>query len=137
MYKVKPSIFNVAVTLLVTGFLALCFQVSLTTVQILAVTVFFAYNFICESVLGCCGGMRIFKRKWRVQKTVRKKMVYIVCYTASFGTFTTYVWIPLDLFVINMVFFQLPCVLLTGNTFHGYLGDMETVDADTLPGSAS
>src|SRR3989344_6285915 len=100
--------------------------------QIMAVVVFFVYNFLCESCLGCCGGMWFFGRKWRVQKTIWRKMLYIICYTISFSTLVLYVYVPLDLFVINMVFFQLLCIIIKQNTLHGYIGDMETVYPDPV-----
>ncbi len=75
-----------------------------------------------------CLGMIIIKTNWAQQYSKSQHFIWIVLYTASFSTLFWWSWFPFDLFLINMLLIQLPTVLLTGTTFHGWLsGKMETV----------
>jgi len=72
--------------------------------------------------------MMIVKTYWKEDYPKINQIIYAVLYTASFATLFIWIWFPFDLFLFNMIFLQLPCVLLTGTTLHGYLsGGMTTV----------
>lgn len=73
-------------------------------------------------------GMMIIGTYWKEDYPILKQLLYAVLYTISFTTLFIWIFFPLDLFLFNMFCLQLPCVLLTGTTLHGYLsGKMVTV----------
>ena len=73
-------------------------------------------------------GMLIMRTYWAERYPLWQHVVFLVFYTASFATLFIWVWFPFDIFLINMFFLQLPFVLMTGTTFHGYMsGNMKTV----------
>jgi hypothetical protein len=74
-----------------------------------------------------CFGMKIMDTYWRKHYTFRQHLIYNIFYTLSFSTVLFFIWFPLDLLVINLLCIQLPIVLFTGTTLHGYLSGMHTV----------
>lgn len=75
-----------------------------------------------------CIGMRALGSYWAHNYSSRQKLLYSILYSASFATLVFYVYIPLDIFVVNMLLVQLPCIMLTGTTLHGFLaGNMQSV----------
>ena len=74
-----------------------------------------------------CFGMKIMDTYWKKHYSLAQHLVYNILYTASFATLFVYVWFPLDMFFINVFLVQLPCVLFTETTLHGYLSGMTTV----------
>lgn len=72
-------------------------------------------------------GMRVVGSRWRGRYSLGRHFIYNILYTLSFSTLFFHIWFPFDLFLINMLCIQLPTVLLTGTTFHGYLAGLETV----------
>jgi hypothetical protein len=74
-----------------------------------------------------CFGMKVMDTYWRSHYTFRQHLMFNIFYTLSFATILIYIWFPLDLLLINLIFIQLPMSLLTGTTLHGYLSGMNTV----------
>ena len=75
-----------------------------------------------------CFGMRIIGTHWARRYSAEQKALYSVLYTLSFATLFVHVYVPFDVFLFNMLFLQLPCILMTGTTLHGYLsGGMRSV----------
>ncbi len=74
-----------------------------------------------------CFGMKIMDTYWRKKYSLRQHIMFNIFYTISFSTMLIYVWFPLDLLLINILFIQLPMSLITGTTLHGYFSNMETV----------
>lgn len=73
-------------------------------------------------------GMVIGKTYWKENYSFWRQFVYNILYTASFATLLFSIIFPFDLFLANMLLFQLPTVLMTGTTFHGFLaGKMTTI----------
>lgn len=73
-------------------------------------------------------GMLIAGSYWAERYPLWKHLVFALLYTASFATLFIWVWFPFDLLLINMLAVQLPFVVTTGTTLHGYLsGNMRTV----------
>lgn len=70
-----------------------------------------------------CLGMRVTGSRW--ERTYRRgqKVLYSFLYTLSFATLFVHVYAPFDVFLANMLLLQLPTVLLTGTTFHGWVGE--------------
>ena len=71
-------------------------------------------------------GMRAVGSRWMGEYSVRRHLIYVFLYTISFSTVLFYIWAPFDLLMINLVCVQLPAVLVTGTTFHGYLTGLQT-----------
>jgi hypothetical protein len=72
-------------------------------------------------------GMRVVGSSWKGRYSAKRHFIYVILYTISFSTVLFYIWLPFDLLFINLLCVQLPTVLLTGTTFHGYLTGLETV----------
>ncbi|MDP1690296.1 MAG: hypothetical protein Q8L52_03820 [bacterium] len=68
-----------------------------------------------------CFGMRVFGTVWKKNYSRTQRNVYSILYTLSFATLFFHIYFPFDLFVINMLFVQVPTIILTGTTFHGFL----------------
>ncbi|HPQ79900.1 MAG TPA: hypothetical protein PLG47_05570, partial [Candidatus Dojkabacteria bacterium] len=55
-------------------------------------------------------------------------VIYAILYTLSYTTVVFYILFPFDLLIINLLFLQLPFVILKRTTLHGYLsGNMCTI----------
>jgi hypothetical protein len=93
-----------------------------TTYRILLVLIFFLYNlsfvFLTKNR---CLGMILLGIKWKEEYTLKQQLIYIFLYSLSFSTIVIWVFFPFDLLLSNLLFIQLPTVLLTGTTLHGYL----------------
>jgi len=75
-----------------------------------------------------CFGMKVFGTRWKKKYTKLQRNIYSILYTLSFATLFISFYYPFDVFIINMLALQLPAVLLTGTTLHGYFsGNMRTV----------
>ncbi len=73
-------------------------------------------------------GMTITKTRWKKEYSLYNQFIHAALYTASFSTLLFWVYFPFDLFLFNILFLQIPTILLTGSTLHGYLaGKMTTV----------
>ena len=73
-------------------------------------------------------GMIITKTYWKEKYPLRNQLLHAVLYMLSFSTVLFWVYFPFDLLLINILLIQLPTVLKTGTTAHGYLaGKMFTV----------
>lgn len=65
---------------------------------------------------------------WRENYSLSQHLIFCLLYTLSFSTLLFSIWFPFDLLIFNLAFLQLPCVLLTKTTLHGYLsGNMISV----------
>jgi hypothetical protein len=69
-------------------------------------------------------GMKILNAEWEKQYSLKRKLLYSFLYTLSFSTFLIWIFFPFDLLIFNILCIQLPCVLITGKTLHGYLAGM-------------
>jgi len=126
--KIIPSIINVVFVFLVTSPVFLI-NPSYSLMVLVWVITFFLYNlFFLIFFENRDLGMMIVKTHWKKDYPVLNQLLYAILYTASFATLFIWIWFPLDLFLINMLCLQLPCMLLTGTTLHGYIaGKMTTV----------
>ena len=64
-------------------------------------------------------GMFIQQSHWKKRYSKTKQLIHAILYTASFSTLLFWLWFPGDLFLLNLLLLQLPCVLLTKTTVHG------------------
>jgi len=127
LYKLFPSITNALFTFILSLPFLLIYGNS-TRWKIIWIGIFFLYNCIFEFVYNRCLGMILFKTYYENQRTTFQKLLYISLYTISFSTLLFYIWFPFDLLIFNIIGIQLPFVLTTGNTFHGFLsGKTKTI----------
>jgi len=94
--------------------------------QIALVSFFLIYQVIIAlTKTGQSVGMRLLKIRWAKNYPMRNRLIFAILYTASFSTVAIWVFFPLDLLVFNLLFIQLPMILATGYTLHGFLsGEM-------------
>ena len=93
-----------------------------TTYKIILVLLFFLYNlsFIFLTKNRCLG-MIILKINWKEEYSLKQQLLYVFLYSLSFSTIVIWIFFPFDLLIFNLLLIQLPCVLITGTTLHGYL----------------
>lgn len=58
---------------------------------------------------------------WKKDYSIKQQLLYVFLYTLSFSTIVIWVFFPFDLLIFNLLFIQLPTVLITGTTLHGFL----------------
>lgn len=126
-YKLFPSVINIIVTFVLSLPFLLIYE-DITKWKIIWVVIFFLYNCIFEFAYNRCLGMMLFGTYYEKEKTILQKLLYVFLYTISFGTILFYIWVPFDLLIFNLVAIQLPFILITGNTFHGFVsGKIKTI----------
>lgn len=122
--KVLTSMINVVAVFFIC--LPLLKFLSINEWKIAVIVIFFLYNlFFLIFNQNRCLGMIIMGTRWDKRVSFNRKLLFIILYTLSFSTLLFLVWFPFDIFLANMLLLQLPSILITGTTFHGYLsGDM-------------
>ena len=126
--KFLASVLNV----LIVGiffFPVIFFDVDLISKKIVFISLFLLYNLLVLIFnKNRCFGMIILKTQWKEKYPFANQIIYILLYTLSFSTLLFWVYFPLDLFLLNMLVFQLPVVIVKKTTLHGYIsGNMITV----------
>lgn len=90
--------------------------------RLVLVFLFFLYNlsfiFITKNR---CLGMILMNIYWKEEYSLVNQVIYVFLYTLSFSTIVIWIYFPFDLLLFNLLLIQLPCVLLTGTTLHGFL----------------
>ena len=119
--KLSVSIINTIFVLILSLPFYFIFNCS-TTYRIILVLTFFLYNlsFILLTKNRCLG-MIILGIKWKEEYPLKQQIIYVLLYTLSFSTVVIWIYFPFDLLFFNLLFIQLPTVILTGSTLHGYL----------------
>lgn len=59
--------------------------------------------------------------RWIKEYPLRNHVTFAFLYSLSFSTAFVWVLFPFDLLLFNLLFLQLPFVIRTGHTLHGYL----------------
>jgi archaellum biogenesis protein FlaJ (TadC family) len=100
----------------------LFFDYTVLQLKLAFITAFLIENLISILFFGYrLPGMWLQATEWKAQYAMRNQFIHAVLYTMSFSTLCFWIWFPGDLFLINMLLVQLPCVMLTKNTLHGLL----------------
>jgi hypothetical protein len=73
-----------------------------------------------------CFGMHVMNTYYMKRFRKRDHLLYCALYTLSFSTCFVYIWFPFDILLFNIFCVQLPMVLITGTTLHGYMSTIET-----------
>jgi len=126
--KLLPSVLNAIFVGLIT--LSVWFlNFELGRIKVTIISAFFLYTILFIFFKnGRDPGMIIFKTYWKRNYHFWQRLIYSVLYTASFSTLFFSFWFNFDLLLFNLLLVQLPCVLISGTTFHGWIsGGMETV----------
>jgi len=126
--KILASIINIIIVFII--FLPFLFIVlDNTSKKLILISLFFVYSRIFSFLnKGRDLGMIAIGTYWKEEYPLWNQLIYSILYTASFATLFFWIYFPFDLFLFNMIILQLPCILLTGTTLHGYLsGKMITV----------
>lgn len=90
--------------------------------KIAVIMIFFIYQFIVAlSPTHRDLGDLITKTHWVKSYPTKNHVVFAFLYTASFSTALIWLYFPFDVLLTNLLFIQLPFVLTTGYTLHGYL----------------
>lgn len=93
-----------------------------TKYKISLILIFLIYNlFFALFNKGETLGAKILKIKWVKEYPLRNHILFSFLYTLSFSTIVIWIWFPFDLLLLNLLLIQLPSVLITGYTLHGYL----------------
>ncbi len=97
--------------------------------KIILILLFFLYNlFVLVFNKNRCVGMIVFRSYYDGEVVFWKHLLYNVLYTLSFASLLFWVFFPFDVFLVNIFLIQLPVVLKTGTTLHGYLsGGIKTM----------
>ena len=126
------KLFSSAINILIVGIFftpVLFFDTDLIAKKTIFIYLFLLYNLLVLVFnKNRCFGMIILKAQWKERYPFANQIIYVLLYTISFSTLLFWVYFPLDLFLLNMLFFQFPAVILKKTTMHGYLsGNMITV----------
>lgn len=86
------------------------------------VGLFFLYHmtFVVTESRGCLG-MRVIGTFYSEKFQTNQYILYSILYTMSFATLFWWVLFPFDVFLVNMLLIQLPTILITGTTLHGFV----------------
>ena len=89
--------------------------------KIVLVAIFLIYNLIfIFTTKNRCLGMIILGIYWKEEYPLKNQIIYAFLYTLSFSTVVIWLFFPFDLLLVNLLLIQLPFVLKTGTTAHGY-----------------
>ena len=121
LQKLSVSIINTIFVLLLSIPIYLIFGFSITY-RISLPIIFFLYNlsFIFLTKNRCLG-MILLNIYWKDEYSIKNQIIYVFLYSLSFSTIVIWIFFPFDLLLFNLLCIQLPCVLKTGTTLHGYL----------------
>jgi hypothetical protein len=128
LQKLIISAINVIIVLAVYSPLHFLIQSTLNKKLLIVAIFFITHQLFILTKTKHCIGMRLMKTKYKTIPTNLQYTIYSTLYTASFTTLLFHIYFPLDIFLVNMLLIQLPTIILTGTTFHGYLsGNISTV----------
>jgi len=128
--KLFASIINVLVIFILAIPLWLT-DLSMPWEKFILVIVFFVYELLFLMIgNGRDLGMMVVGSHWRKKYSTRRRVIYAFFYAASFASMMFWIHYPLDVLILNLLLIQLPSVLLSGTTLHGWLAGMVTVMED-------
>lgn len=126
-HKLFASIINVLIVYILAIPLWLA-DLSTSADKVILIVAFFVYELLFLSIgSGRDPGMMVVGSYWQKHYSYRRKVIYAFFYAISFASVMFWVRFPLDVLVMNLLLLQLPSVLLTGTTLHGWLAGMISV----------
>ena len=120
LQKLSVSIINVFFVLLLSipSYIHYGFSVQY---KLILVLIFLLYNLVFVfTTQNRCLGMILLNIYWKEDYPIKNQIIYVFLYTLSFSTAVIWVIFPFDLLLFNLLLIQLPFVLITGTTAHGY-----------------
>jgi hypothetical protein len=126
--KLLASIINVLFVGII-AFPSVFFTKDITILKEIYVSLFFLYNVIILLInKNRCLGMMALNMHWKPPYRTKNHLIFVFLYTMSFATAFIWIVFPFDLLIFNLLFIQLPTVILKKTTFHGYLsGGLSTL----------
>lgn len=125
--KVIASVVNVIV-IVITVFLIMPLLSAWFNWKLVTISIFFTYQLVTYFFRDHRDlGMLVVGSFWDRDVHFARFMAYVSLYTVSFGTLLYSIWFPLDLFLMNILFLQLPSVVFRHTTFHGLVARLRTV----------
>lgn len=126
--KIIPSIINVVAVFLISLPIE-AQEINIPAKRMILIGIFFLYCLFFQIFNKNEDlGMLIAETRWKENYSFKNQLIYNILYTISFATIFFHVFFVFDLLLVNIFLLQLPCILLTGTTVHGYLaGKMVTV----------
>lgn len=126
--KIIPSIINVIFILIISSPLFFL-KISSLKKKIIIISLFFLYELVFIFLnQGRDPGMILVGSYWKEDYFLIQLLIYNILYTLSFASLFFWKYFRFDIFLLNMLVFQLPTILLTGTTLHGFLsGGMTTI----------
>lgn len=121
-WKLANSLVNVSFVFLVALPFLFMFGFDSFEYKVIVVLLFLVYELIVAITPRKIDfGDLLTSTRWIKKYSLRNHVTFAVLYSLSFST--TFIWIffPFDLLLVNLLFLQLPFVLKTGHTVHGYL----------------
>jgi len=127
--KLATSIINIITAIFMAIPIWIAAEPDITTAKFILVYMFFLHNIIPLFFREKRDiGMILMKTYWEDSYKPYQRITYNVLYSASMSTLLFWVYFPFDILLVNLLLLQLPSILLTKTTFHGYIsGKMETV----------
>ncbi len=74
-------------------------------------------------------GMIVVGSHWKQPFTPLQYVIYNIFYALSFATAFFYIVFPGDLLLCNLLLVQLPLIIFTKFTLHGYISKMTTIQS--------
>ena len=120
-WKLAKTIINTCFVLLVSLPFLLYFGFD-WRYKIAVIIIFFIYQLIVAlTPMHRDLGDLITKTHWIDSYPTKNHVAFAFFYTASFSTVFIWLYFPFDVLLINLLIIQLPFVLKTGYTLHGYI----------------
>lgn len=127
LQKLFASIINVGLILIVSSFLIFLIGFNIKW-KIVTIILFLIYELVFLFTKSKRDvGMMIIGSSWQILPSNAQYVLYNLLYTLSFSTLLFHIKFLGDLLLINLLFIQLPFVIFTKTTFHGYLANMKTI----------
>ena len=126
--KLAASVINIFIVVLFSSPL-IFIQMSVIDKKLIVIGIFFLYTLIfLIANYNRDLGMILVGTIWKKQYPWYQHLVYNIFYTLSFATIFFWIKYPFDILAINLLVLQLPTIILTGTTFHGFIaGNMVTI----------
>lgn len=119
--KLGVSIINALIVIVATFPFLLFFGFDLRYRIVVGVAFFLYQIIIALTPSKRSVGMIVLKSEWSKRYSLANHLTFAVLYSLSFATALIWLFFPFDLLILNLIVVQLPMVLTTGYTLHGYL----------------
>lgn len=121
-WKLANSVVNVTFVFLVSLPFLFLWEFHSLEYKVLVVALFLAYELIVAFTPKKTDFGDLVTGTWWIKEyPLKNHVTFAFLYSLSFSTAFIWIFFPFDLLLFNILCIQLPVVLLTGHTLHGYL----------------